>query len=187
MRIRSASSGQQVDTSALVQNFLSSLQGGRGQSTEKRFTTLPDLLPTSVTIPIIDKAPDSLLDSLLGSLPPTLLAIETEAELDDDADPTSDEVQAVIMSLSEEQKRTILRKVLRSPQLLQSLASLTSALRDGGLPTVGDALKVEVPNGGWVTRGSVPVTGEAAVRAFLEGIKTTAQKELSGEGRMDVD
>ena len=90
-----------------------------------------------------------------------------------------------MQALSEGQKREILKKVLRSPQFSQSLGSLTAAIRDGGLPSISDALKVPVENGGFLRRGGAPVGGGDAVESFLKGTKAVVEKEgqQSGEGR----
>ncbi|KAF2083546.1 hypothetical protein K490DRAFT_51413, partial [Saccharata proteae CBS 121410] len=82
------------------------------------------------------------------------------------------------------QKKDILRRVLRSPQLTQGLGSLTAALRDGGLPMVAGVLGIKVEGGGYVRRGGVPLGGGEAVEAFLEGVKKTVE----GDGNeMDVE
>lgn len=85
-------------------------------------------------------------------------------------------------------KREILRKVLRSPQFSQSLGSLTAAIRDGGLPSISDALKVPVENGGFIRRGAVPVGGGDAMESFLNGTKAVVEQEgqQSGEGKDDI-
>ncbi|KAF2207502.1 hypothetical protein CERZMDRAFT_2928, partial [Cercospora zeae-maydis SCOH1-5] len=75
------------------------------------------------------------------------------------------------------QKKEILNKVLRSPQLQQSLGSLTVALRDGGLPMISEALRIKVENGGNIKGGSMPLGGSAAVEAFVNGVKKTAEEE----------
>jgi 26S proteasome regulatory subunit N13 len=85
--------------------------------------------------------------------------------------------QAALEALSADQKREILAKVFRSPQLMQSLGSLTVALRDGGLPMVSEALGIKVVNGGNVRHGSVPLGGGEAMEAFVEGVK----KAIEGE------
>lgn len=92
-----------------------------------------------------------------------------------------------MQALSVGEKREILRKVLRSPQFSQSLGSLTAAIRDGGLPSISDALKVPVENGGYIRRGGVPVGGGDAVESFLNGAKAVVEKEgqQSGEGKDD--
>lgn len=151
--------------------------GGSQQAQGKPFTTLPDLLPTSTTIPIIDSANETLVNTLLSNLPPTILLLAQEVDDLSDVDPNSETVQAAIEALSMEQKKDILRRVLRSPQLHQSLGSLTAALRDGGLPTVSEALKIKVENGGYIRRGGIPMGGGEAVEAFLEGVKKTVQEE----------
>ncbi len=78
--------------------------------------------------------------------------------------------------MSVQQKKALLVKVLRSPQFHQSLSSLTMALRDGGLPTVADALGIQVENGGFLQGGAMPLGGGAAVEAFVEGVKKSVQK-----------
>ena len=93
------------------------------------------------------------------------------------ANPDPETVEAVMMSLSTEQKKDTITKVLRSPQFVQSLGSLTSALRDGGLPMISDALGVKVDNGGYVRGGNVPLGAGNAVEAFLDGFKKAAENE----------
>ena len=73
-----------------------------------------------------------------------------------------------------EQKREILTRVLRSPQLAQSLGSLTVALRDGGLSMIGEALGLRVE--------SRNVGGGEAVETFVEGYRRLAEEEGEGEG-----
>lgn len=82
-----------------------------------------------------------------------------------------------MQALNVGQKREILRKVLRSPQFSQSLGSLTTAIRDGGLPSISDALKIPVENGGFLRRGGVPVGGGDAVESFLNGVKAAVQEK----------
>jgi len=111
-------------------------------------------------------------------LPPSifLLAQESSASLES-AEPSPEAGQAAIEALSTEQKREILERVLRSAQLHQSLGSLTVALRDGGLPMIGEALGIDVENGGLIKGGSMPLGGGEAVEKFLEGVKRSADKE----------
>ena len=59
----------------------------------------------------------------------------------------------------------------------QSLGSLTVALQDGGLPMIGEALGVNVENGGLIRGGSMPVGGGEAVEKFLEGVKRGVEKQ----------
>lgn len=150
------------------------------------FTTLPDLLPSSTTIPVIDSASESSVDNLLSHLPSQLLLLSQEIDDVSSADPNRETANAAMQALSVGQKREILRKVLRSPQFTQSLASLTAAIRDGGLPSVSDALKIPVENGGFLRRGGAPIGGGDAVEAFLNGVKAGVEKEKhQGQGDQD--
>lgn len=184
------------DAEVAVQNFLRSMQGNQtlrdrqAQTQEpKLFTTLPDLLPSSITIPVVDSADQRFVDHLLSHLPPTLLLLAQEVDDISSVEPTPDTAKAAMEALSLDQKKDILRKVMRSPQFHQSLGSLTSALRDGGLPSIADALKVPVRNGGFIKPGGgVPLGGGDAVEAFLNGVKTAVEREKEGEeGKMDTD
>lgn len=141
------------------------------------YTTLPDLLPTSTTIPTIDTATPAQLDNLLSYLPPTVLLVaqESASQIDGMVEPNAATASAALEALSVEQKKSILKRVLRSPQFHQSLGSLTMAIRDGGLPSIADALGVKVQNGGLVRGGSMPLGGGDAVEAFVEGVKTTVE------------
>lgn len=189
-----------TDAAAAVQSFLQSLRGNQalqdpqGQAEPKTFTTLPDLLPSSTTIPVIETADEKIIDNLLSQLPPTLLLLAQEVNDLSSVDPTSETAKAAMEALSMDQKKDILRKVLRSPQFHQSLSSLTVAIRDGGLPSIGDALGVSLENGGYIKRGgNVPLGGGDAVEAFVNGIRAGVEKEKKGneedstEGNMDTD
>lgn len=171
------------DAAAAVRNFLESLKGtpglGGGTAEGKAYPLLNDLLETSVTIPMLDAASNEYIDNLLGFLPPMVLVM---AQQGDDADaierePSAESVEAAKQAMSSDQKRALLKKVLRSPQFTQSLASLTIALRDGGLPSIAEALGITVENGGLVRGGTVPLGGGDAVEAFVEGVKRTVQKK----------
>lgn len=152
---------------------------------ERTFTTLADLLTPTSTIPWINSADGELIDRLLQYLPPALVTLAQEA--DDSANLNTDHasIEAAEQALSLDQKRDILRRVLRSPQLSQSLASLTVALRDGGLPSISEALNIPVRNGGYMRRGGVPLGGGDAVEAFLDGVKDFVEKENQAEGGQD--
>ena len=141
------------------------------------YTTLPDLLPTSTTIPVIDAATSEQIDNLLSYLPPTtlLVAQESASQIDGLVEPSSATTQAALEAMSSDQKKTILKRVLRSPQFHQSLGSLTMAIRDGGLPSISEALGVKLQNGGMVRGGSVPLGGGEAVEAFVEGVKNSVE------------
>lgn len=177
----SAGSGP-TDAASVVQNFLNSLKGSGGgmqqQSQGQMYTTLPDLLPNAVTILSIDAATPAQVDNLLSYLPPTILQLaqESASALEGMADPTSQTANAAIEALSLDQKKSVLKRVVRSPQFHQSLGSLTMAIRDGGLPSIADALGVKLQNNGLVKGGSVPLGGGDAVEAFVEGVKKSVEK-----------
>ncbi|KAL8705292.1 MAG: hypothetical protein Q9201_001579 [Fulgogasparrea decipioides] len=183
------------DAAAAVQNFLRSMRGNQAlqdpQAEPKPFTTLPDLLPSSTTIPVIDSADGKFVDNLLSQLPPTLMLLAQEVDDLSSVDPTPETAKAAMEALSLDQKKDILRKVLRSPQFHQSLSSLTGAIRDGGLPSIGGALGVPLENGGYIKKaGGVPLGGGDAVEAFLTGVRAAVEKEKekeSEEGKMDTD
>ncbi|KAI9840132.1 MAG: hypothetical protein M1837_001893 [Sclerophora amabilis] len=191
-----SNSASTTEASALVQNFLASLKSGsggasqQGQAQDKPFTTLPDLLPPSSTLPIIESASNAFIDNLLSYLPPTLLLLAQEADDISSVEPNVETVQSAVEALSLEQKKDILRRVLRSPQFNQSLGSLTMALRDGGLPSVSEALGIKVEHGGFMRRGGMPLGGGEAVEAFLDGVERTVEEEANNEGdegRMATD
>lgn len=148
--------------------------GGSSQPQQKLFTTLQDLLPSSVTIPWIESASEKTIDEIMQYLPSNLSALSSEDE-DQRSQP-----------LSFGQKKDIVRRVLRSPQFAQSLASLTFALRDGGLPSIGEALNVPLPNGGYMRRGGVPLGGGEAVEAFVKGVKDLV-KDNNDDDQMQTD
>lgn len=182
----SASSGGTTDAAVAVQNFLNSLRGNQnlaGSASEpaeaKTYTTLPDLLPTSTTVPAVDTATPAQLDNLLNYLPPTILLLsqESAAEIDGMVEPNAGTAAAALEAMSVDQKRALIKRVLRSPQFHQSLGSLTVAIRDGGLPSIGDALGLKLANGGLVQGGSVPLGGGSAVEAFVEGVKRAVEDE----------
>lgn len=190
----SATDSLSQDPSAVVQNFLRSLQGGnqqaggqqqqQQQAADKPFTTLPDLLPSATTIPFVNNATPEQIDNLCTFLPPEIFLLAQESTststTDTPADPSgasSVAAQGAIEALSIEQKKDIIKRVLHSPQLQQSLGSLTVALRDGGLPMIGDALGLKVENGGSIRGGTMPLGGGEAVEAFVNGVKRTVEDE----------
>jgi hypothetical protein len=123
-------------------------------------------------------------------LPPTLFLLAQEADDGYSAEPTAETVQAALETLSLEQKKEILTQVLHAPHFNQSLGSLTVALRDGGLPTISEALGIRVRNGGYMRAGGMPLGGGEAVEAFVEGVKQTVEEEKKREDKpenMDVD
>ncbi|KAH8697360.1 proteasome complex subunit Rpn13 ubiquitin receptor-domain-containing protein [Talaromyces proteolyticus] len=175
----------QSDPSSVIQGLLQSLQGNQNiqsPAPENLFTTLADLLSPSSTIPMVESADDEKVNNLLNFLPPSLLLLAQDIDDIPAADINAETAQAVLMSLDLSQRKDILKRVLRSPQFTQSLASLTVALRDGGLPSISEALKIKVENGGFVRRGGVPLGGGDAVEAFMDGVHRQATGGNSGTG-----
>ncbi|KAF4988318.1 hypothetical protein FGRMN_9826 [Fusarium graminum] len=186
-----SSSAPDTDAAAAVRNFLDSLRGGqsglpagqqhqqRQQGADKAYPYLNHLLPTSITVPMIDSAPEEFADTLISFLPPAVVVLasgSTDA-VDGKSDPPASVVEAAKASLSLEDKRILLKKVLRSPQFNQALASLTMAIRDGGLPSIADALGVKVQDGGYLRGSGMPLGGGQAVEAFVNGVKKTVEEE----------
>jgi hypothetical protein len=50
---------------------------------------------------------------------------------------------------------------------------------------VSSALKIDVQNGGFMRGGGMPLGGGEAVKAFVEGVKKTVEKE--GDDEMDTN
>lgn len=91
-----------------------------------------------------------------------------------------------MQTIDQEQKIEVLKKICRAPQLKGALVSLTEALRTGALPTVAQGLGIEVEHGGYMRGGAMPLGGADAVKAFLEGVKKTVEKEKK-EDDEDMD
>ena len=151
----------------------------QGQSTgETLFTTLAELLIPAHTIPLLDSADVTTIDRLFEYLPPNLL--ELAQDLNDTHGLTSHS-SAMDVDSSLEKRKDALRRVLRSPQFSQSLSSLTIALRDGGLPSISEALSIPVQNGGYMRRGGVPLGGGDAVEAFLRGVRDLTKDQSTSD------
>jgi hypothetical protein len=145
---------------------------------DKPFTTLSDLLTPSTTTDFISKATPAQIDNLCTYLPAEIFLLAQESSTDQSASEASESAtRAAIEALSEVQKKSVISRVLRSPQLQQSLASLTVALRDGGLPMIGEALQLKVEHGGLIHGGAMPLGGGSAVEAFVDGVKRTVREE----------
>lgn len=175
---------------------MQSLQGNAGLQNQpgpqgQLYTTLTELLSTQNTIRVIESADEASIDNLLSYLPPVLLLLSQEAVDVPTTEPTPESAKAASEALSLDQKKEILRRVLRSPQFTQSTGSLTQAIRDGGLPMISEALNLPVANKGFVKAGSgVPAGGGDAVEAFVKGVKGDVEKKRDsegGEGRMETD
>lgn len=148
-----------------------------GPAQQKLFTTLQDLLPPTVTVAWMDQASEKTVDQLMQYLPTNLAALASDSD-----------GGSAPRSLNLQQKRDLVKRVLRSPQFTQSLASLTFALRDGGLPSIGEALNVPLQNGGYMRRGGVPLGGGEAVEAFLNGVRDlTKDNNDDGDEQMDTN
>lgn len=164
--------------SAILQNFLTSLgtrcEGNNNEET-KPFPSLTELLSPSNTSPLITQTRDeSLIDRLLLLLPTdiSLLMLNGYQSFQ------SEELmlhESNKRRLSKELKLDMLLRVLRSPQLCQSLDSLSIALRGGGLLAVSDALEVSLN----VDLASENVKHDAAslspIHIFLNGIKSSIE------------
>ncbi|KAJ3470890.1 hypothetical protein MRS44_000989 [Fusarium solani] len=180
-----AASSSAPDAAAAVRNFLESLRGQSGlaggqqqRGGDKAYPYLNHLLPTSITVPMIDSATEEFADALISFLPPTVVVLASgSSDVDGKSDPSAAAVEAAKASLSLNDKRSLLKKVLRSPQFNQALASLTMAIRDGGLPSIADALGVKVQDGGYLRGSGMPMGGGQAVEAFVEGVKKTVEEE----------
>ncbi|EMT62085.1 hypothetical protein FOQG_07280 [Fusarium oxysporum f. sp. raphani 54005] len=181
-----SSSAPDADAAAAVKSFLDSLRGPSGlsggqqqQTTDKAYPHLNHLLPTSITIPMVDSAPEEFTDTLISLLPPTVIVLASGStdSVDGKLEPSASAVEDAKASLSLDDKRTLLKKVLRSPQFNQALASLTMAIRDGGLPSIADALGVKVQDGGYLRGSGMPLGGGQAIEAFVNGVKKTVEDE----------
>jgi hypothetical protein len=86
-------------------------------------------------------------------------------------EPNAGTTQAAIEAMSAEQKRGVILRVLRSPQFSQSMGSLTMALREGGLVSVAEALRLKVGD------KAVYAQGGDAVKQFVEAIHKEVVEE----------
>ncbi|EJP69605.1 adhesion regulating molecule [Beauveria bassiana ARSEF 2860] len=178
--------GGSDDASAAVQRFLSSISGanlpsgaGQRQHADLPYPYLNHLLPTSITVPMVNEASEDLINSLLNYLPPSIILMAADASSNENStiEPKPAVVEAAKAALSMSQKRALITRVLRSPQFHQALGTLTMALRDGGLPTIAEALGVNLENGGYIQQGGMPLGGGYAVKAFVDGIVKSAKEQ----------
>lgn len=128
---------------------------------------------------MVDSATEEFTDTLISLLPPAIIVLASGStdSVDGKLEPLASAVEDAKASLSLEDKRTLLKKVLRSPQFNQALASLTMAIRDGGLPSIADALGVKVQDGGYLRGSGMPLGGGQAIEAFVDGVKKTVEDE----------
>lgn len=153
--------------------------GQEQQYADYPYPSLNHLLPTSITVPMVDSASWEQIDSLVNHLPSSVvvLAADTSATFDSRSEPSSEALEAARASLTQDQKKALLKRVLRSPQFHQGLVALTMALRDGGLPSIADALGVDLENGGYMAYGGMPLGGGQAIQAFVDGIAEAARDQ----------
>ncbi len=153
--------------------------GQEQQYADYPYPHLNHLLPTSITVPMVDSASWEQIDALVNHLPSSVVVLATDpsATFDSKSEPSSEAVEAARAALTQDQKRALLKRVLRSPQFHQALGTLTMALRDGGLPSVADALGVSVQNGGYMQQGGMPLGGGQAIQAFVDGIAKAAREQ----------
>lgn len=164
-----------------TQSQMQALAQARGQAADKSYPPLNDLLETSVTVPMIRTASEEYIDSLLSYLPPAVLILSQHHDSLDDGDvvdTSADAVAAAKAAMSLGEKKQLLEKVARSPQFAQSLASLSTAIRDGGLPSIADALGTPVKNQGFLPGGAMPMGGGEALEAFVDGVKTAVKDKM---------
>ncbi|KAI1008001.1 hypothetical protein K3495_g221 [Podosphaera aphanis] len=178
-----AAGSESIDAGTIVQNFLHSLQGQMSLPHKTRsFPSLQELLASTITVPIIESATPAQIDTLLSNLPPNILitpqdSVEESNPLNDPiSDPSTSAATVAMRCLTVDQKKSILKRVLRSPQLHQSLGGLSTAIKGGGLPSISTALGVKVPNGGLIRGGNVPLGGDEAIEAFIVGIKENVEE-----------
>lgn len=128
---------------------------------------------------MVDSATEEFTDTLISLLPPAVIVLASGStdSVDGKLEPSASAVEDAKASLSLDDKRTLLKKVLRSPQFNQALASLTMAIRDGGLPSIADALGVKVQDGGYLRGSGMPLGGGQAIEAFVDGVKKTVEDE----------
>lgn len=128
---------------------------------------------------MVDSATEEFTDTLISLLPPAVIVLASGStdSVDGKLEQSASAVEDAKASLSLDDKRTLLKKVLRSPQFNQALASLTMAIRDGGLPSIADALGVKVQDGGYLRGSGMPLGGGQAIEAFVDGVKKTVEDE----------
>lgn len=151
-----------------------SLEGLSSHTSNVAATTLLDLLPPSITVPIIDAADNVFLEQLLSQLPSELFNSHLDDNFQDLTDVGLDALRAEEAS-GFEHKKSILKRVLRSPQFSQSLIGLTGGLRDGGLPAISEALGIPIANGGYTHSHGLAMGGNDATGAFMKGIKNLVE------------
>lgn len=140
-----------LDLAALIRGITVPGQGQQGQQRQQyqqSALSLHDLLPSSNTIPALANASPAVIDELAENLPAGI--IPTDATPD--------------------QKKAIIVKVLQSPQFAQSLISLSSAIKEGGIAGIADSLRVPIDF-------NAAAQGQDLVEVFVNGVKKEVEKE----------
>ncbi|KAF8454195.1 proteasome complex subunit Rpn13 ubiquitin receptor-domain-containing protein [Terfezia claveryi] len=152
-----SSTGAPSDPSNFLQSLISSISvpptvSQASATTPQAPVTLPLLLTPATSVELLLTLSEVQMANLLALLPPQILP----------SNPSPADQQRV------------LEKVLRSPQFVQSLASLTGALRDeGGLRGICEAVGVDIG----VVAGEVWRNGGDLVAGFVEGVRKQVEKE----------
>lgn len=193
MSIARPPSGTSNLASEAVRNLLASLAGselGQQQRQQpiagKLYPQLGDLLRTSVTVPVIESLGEAEIDNLISFLPPKLIILHAARHdlvpleiLEHTGKVSAGDsiVEESLELLGPELKRDLVVQVLRSPMFLQSLQTISRAISEGGLPSIAEALGIEVENGGRIRGGAAPLGGGDALEAFVNGVKKAVQKK----------
>ena len=173
---------------AVVQSIVDSFRGV-GPTTSGSSNSLNTLCSPKSAEATINDGSVSLVDKLCAELPQKLFQIPQADPGSGEPYRTSDDgVQPGLASLTLEQKKAILKRVVTSPQYQQGVASLNAALREGALPNVSQALGISVKNGGRLP-GGFPMSGGQAIQAFVEGLKQAAieERKRSSETKEQTD
>lgn len=158
----SSSAAEPQNQNDFLKSLISSINVGGpsrpanyGQQTPS--VSLHDLLSTSTTVSLVSSISGSNLDNIIANLPPALIP----------------------KNATESQKKDVVRRVLQSPQFMQSCLSLSVALRDGALRGVADSLQVPLRPGEEMVADQI--------EAFVKGIKRGVEEEAEKEAGMDID
>ncbi|TGZ82181.1 hypothetical protein EX30DRAFT_340068 [Ascodesmis nigricans] len=135
-----------MDLAALIRSI--QVPGGQQQQQTLPPISLHDLLSTSSTLPTVDDLDEPAIIELAKNLPEGLF-------------PDGSDITA---------KRRIMKRVIQSPQFAQSLVSLTTAIREGGIAGVAESLRVPIDL-------NEARSGADLVEVFVKGVKKQAEKE----------
>lgn len=158
--------GTDASSNDFLRNLVSSISvpPSSGPSTTRTRSnepplSLPVMLASSTTVPMLPSMSTAQINNLVSLLPPGL--IEDSA--------------------SDAEKRRALEKVLRSPQFSQALGILNEALRDeGGIRGVCDSLGVDIS----VVAAETRKNGGDLVGGYVEGVRKQVEKEDEDKDKM---